>query len=62
MFIEFLTPEVFDAIVIANIGIGLLIAGRRFAREIGGPLPDDAPDWARLHYDRSNGDSSFSGS
>lgn len=44
---DFLTPEFFDALVIANIAIGLAIAVRRFLRDIGGPLPDDAPQWAR---------------
>lgn len=36
-------PEVFDAIIIVNIALGLLIAGRRFRRDIRGPLPEDAP-------------------
>lgn len=39
-----LTPEIFDALIIANIIIGLALAGRRFLRDIRGPLPIDAPD------------------
>ena len=42
-----LTPEFFDFLVIVNIVIGVIIAGRRFLKDIRGPLPDDAPDWAR---------------
>lgn len=60
MFIDFLTPEVFDAVVIANIAIGLLIAGRRFARDLRRPLPDDAPDWARARLDETNSSASAS--
>jgi len=48
---EILTPEFFDALVIANVVIGLAIAGRRFLRDIRGPLPDDAPEWAHARYD-----------
>lgn len=43
MYLAFLKPEVFDAIIIINIVFGLVIAGRRFLKEIRGPLPDDAP-------------------
>ena len=43
---DILTPEFFDTLVIANVIIGLAIAGRRFLRDIRGPLPDDAPEWA----------------
>ena len=45
--IESLTPEVFDALVIVNVLIGVFLAGRRFLKDVRGPLPDDAPDWAR---------------
>ena len=58
MFIEFLTPEVFDAIVIANIAVGLLVAGRRFVKDLSRPLPDDAPLWARDRYQVSSSNSS----
>ena len=34
---DFLTPEFFDALIIANIVIGLAIAGRRLRRDIRGP-------------------------
>ncbi|MCY4073160.1 MAG: hypothetical protein OXG60_17845 [Chloroflexi bacterium] len=47
---EILTPEFFDALVIANVVIGLAIAGRRFLRDIRDPLPDDAPAWAHGRY------------
>ncbi|MCY3917002.1 MAG: hypothetical protein OXG49_13400 [Chloroflexi bacterium] len=43
MYLEFLKPEVFDAIIIINIALGLLIAARRFRKDITGPLPEDAP-------------------
>lgn len=46
MYFEFLTPDVFNAIIIINIVIGLLIAGRRFRKDITGPPPDDAPQSA----------------
>lgn len=45
--IESLTPEVFDALIVANLVVGLFLAGRRFLRDIRGPLPEEAPDWAR---------------
>lgn len=41
-----LTPGFFDALVIANVIIGLAVAGRRFLRDIRAPLPDDVPHWA----------------
>lgn len=44
---DFLTPEVFDALIITNIVVGVLIAGRKFYKDIRGPLPDDAPQWLR---------------
>ncbi len=47
---DILTPEFFDALVTANVIIGLAIAGRRFLRDIRGPLPDDAPEWAHARY------------
>ena len=31
---ETLTPEIFDALVIVNLALGLLLAGRRFWRDI----------------------------
>jgi len=45
--IESLTPEVFDALVIVNVLIGVFLAGRRFRKDLNSPTPDDAPDWAR---------------
>ena len=48
---DFLRPEIFDLLVIVNIIIALIIAGRRFFKDIRGPLPDDAPDWARAARD-----------
>ena len=47
---DFLTPEFFDALIIANVIIGLAIAGRRLRRDIRGPLPDDAPEWAHVRH------------
>ena len=47
MFLEFMTPEVFDALVIASVAIGLALAWRRFRSDLRKPLPDDAPEWAR---------------
>ena len=40
---DFLTPEVFDALIITNIVVGVLIAGRKFYKDVTGPLPNDAP-------------------
>ncbi|MCY4063272.1 MAG: hypothetical protein OXG53_12950 [Chloroflexi bacterium] len=51
MYLEFLKPEVFDVIIVANIVIGLLIAARRFRKDITGPLPEDAPASARDSYE-----------
>jgi len=53
MYLEFLTPEVFDAIIIINIALGLLIAARRFRRDISGSLPEDAPASARAAQESS---------
>ena len=44
---NFLTPQFFNILVIANIIVGVTLAGRKFYKDITGPLPDDAPDWAR---------------
>lgn len=55
---DFLTPEVFDALILANIAVGLLIAGRKFYKDVTGPLPDDAPAWAREQYQSSSPPSS----
>ncbi|MDE2820049.1 MAG: hypothetical protein OXN94_09490 [Chloroflexota bacterium] len=51
---DVLRPEFFDALVIANVIIGLAIAGRRFLRDIRGPLPDDAPEWAQARYNSAS--------
>ena len=51
MYLEFLQPEVFDAIIIINIVFGLLIAARRFRKDINSPLPDDAPQSARERFE-----------
>ncbi len=53
MYLDYLKPEVFDAIIIINIVLGLLIAGRRFLKEIRGPLPEDAPSSAHDAYETS---------
>lgn len=42
------TPEIFDALIIANIIIGLALAGRRFLRDIRGIVSDDAPNDAPI--------------
>lgn len=57
---DFLTPEVFDVLVLTNIVVGLLIAGRKFYKDVTGPLPDDAPLWAREKYDSSTSPSTSS--
>ncbi|MYD10121.1 MAG: hypothetical protein F4X02_08760 [Chloroflexi bacterium] len=57
MFLEFMTPEAFDALVIASVVIGLAIAGRRFRLDLRKPLPEDAPEWARRRYDSSRASS-----
>ncbi len=49
--IDWLTPQVFDLLVMANIALGLALAARRFARDLRLPLPDDAPVWARERYE-----------
>lgn len=51
---DFLTPEVFDVLILANIAVGVLIAGRKFYKDVTGPLPEDAPAWAREKYDSSS--------
>lgn len=53
MYLEFLKPEVFDALIIINIVLGLLIAARRFRRDISGPMPVDAPASAHDAYESS---------
>lgn len=60
MFLEFMTPEVFDALVIASVAIGLAIAWRRFRKDLRRPLPDDVPEWARTRYESSRASSSCS--
>lgn len=62
MFLEFMTPEIFDALVIASVVIGLLIAWRRLRQDLRKPLPEDAPDWARARYESSSSSSSSSDS
>lgn len=57
MFLEFMSPEVFDALVIASLAIGLAIAWRRFRADLRKPLPQDAPDWARTRYESSDASS-----
>lgn len=51
---DFFTPEIFDALIITNIVVGVLIVGRKFYKDISGPLPDDAPRWMREKYDSSS--------
>lgn len=46
MFIDFLTPPTFDAIIVINIALGLMLALRRFVMDLRRPLPDEAPAWA----------------
>lgn len=57
MFFEFMTPEAFDALVIASVAVGLAIAGRRYRLDLRKPLPEDAPEWARRRYDSSRASS-----
>lgn len=58
LYIDFLTPGVFDVFVIVNIALGVLIAGRRFVKDIRGSLPEDAPGWASIGSDASSASSS----
>lgn len=51
---DFMTPAAFDILVISNIVIGVVLAGRRLVKDIRTPLPDDAPDWAGAAYDSSS--------
>ncbi|GEM_PF-1641205 len=55
---DFLTPEVFDVLILTNIGLGVLIAGRKFYKDVTGPLPDDAPAWAHEKYNTPTSSSS----
>ena len=48
--LDFLTPEVFDALIIVNLAVGLFLAGRRFRKDLKGPLPEDAPPSVRAAY------------
>ena len=57
MFLEFMRPEAFDALVIASIALGLAIAGRRFRLDLRKHLPEDAPEWARRRYESSSASS-----
>ncbi len=43
---DFLTPEFFDALVIAVIIIGGALAVVRLYRDLTRPLPDEHPQWA----------------
>ena len=56
--IDVLTPEIFDILIIGNLVVAVLLAGRRFFNDIRGPLPDDAPKWARASYQPSQTSSS----
>lgn len=47
---DFLTPQVFDVLIIANIAVGLTLAARKFYRNVTGPLPEEAPEWAHEKY------------
>ena len=51
---DFMTPAAFDILVISNIAVGVVLAGRRLMKDIRAPLPDEAPDWARAAYDSSS--------
>lgn len=38
---DFLTPEIFDRLIIANLLVGVVAAGLRFYRDMKRPLPDE---------------------
>lgn len=40
-------PEVFDILIIGNIIVGLVLAGRRLVKDLRAPLSDDVSDWSR---------------
>ena len=62
MFLEFMTPDVFDALVAGSAVVGLVIAWRRFRADLRQPPPQDAPEWARARHDASSEISSGSDS
>lgn len=49
--IDWLTPQVFDFLVLANIALGLALAWRRFRRDLRLPPPADAPAWTREQHE-----------
>ena len=40
---DFMTPEAFDILIVGNIVIGLVLAGRRLRRDLRAPRPADIP-------------------
>lgn len=42
---DLLTPQFFDLLVVLSLALGVLLAGRRFLRDLRKPPPDDAPAW-----------------
>ena len=40
---ELLTPQFFDLMVFISLALGVILAGRRFVRDLRLPPPDDAP-------------------
>lgn len=59
---DFLTPQLFDILIITNIMVGILLAGRKFYKDITGPLPDDAPRWMRENTNSPSSPASSSSS
>ena len=42
---DLLTPQFFDLMIVVSLALGVLLAGRRFLRDLRKPPPDDAPAW-----------------
>ena len=40
---ELLTPQFFDLLIVISLALGVILAGRRFVRDLRLPQPDDAP-------------------
>lgn len=44
---DLLTPQFFDLLIVLSLALGMLLAGRRFLRDLRTPPPDDAPLWTQ---------------
>jgi hypothetical protein len=46
--LDFVTPELFDRLILANLALGVVLAGIRFYRDMKRPLPNPR---SSQHYD-----------